>query len=236
MGDTTEFITRLAESIYEHQAINNQFYDLWMHQSWEFKQVEIFARNYYGRTIHTSTMVALSFLSAPDLDAKVEIVTNLFSEFGFGNREKAHIVLLEKFFNGLLTRIKGSPYCLPELSECNLLPTTKRFSEGQRNLYTHSIPQVVSRALLGQEWLAYSMLTRLYEGSRQYIDVFETLDEFHEYCEYFYVHIGEAEKDHKMQAIKAAAQLCKSDEDLELLVQGFNGFLNLTADYWQGIY
>jgi hypothetical protein len=42
----------------------------------------------------------------------------------------------------------------------------------------------------------------LYEGSRQYIDVFETLDEFHEYCEYFYVHIGEAEKDHRFRLSK----------------------------------
>jgi len=43
-------------------------------------------------------------------------------------------------------------------------PTTRQFSEGQRALFRIGISDRAG-ALLGQEHLAYSMLTRLYEVS-----------------------------------------------------------------------
>lgn len=94
---------------------------------------------------------------------------------------------------------------------------------------------MVQGALLGQEHLAYSMLVRLYEGVRNYKHLYGE-DEFHEACEYFYVHIGEAEKEHKEQAVISAAQVCRDDADLDRVREGFNGFLDLTADYWAGVH
>lgn len=79
------------------------------------------------------------------------------------------------------------------------------------------------------------MLTRLYEGVRNYKSAYETDDDFHEACEYFYVHIGEAEKDHKAQAVISAAAVCQDEDDLAVVTEGFTRFVNLTADYWSGV-
>ncbi|WNG37661.1 iron-containing redox enzyme family protein [Archangium violaceum] len=236
MRNVKEFISNLAESVFSHEALNNNFYTAWMAGPLDLPRVEIFARNYLVRTNNTSTMVALSFLSTADVLARVEIVKNLHSEFGYGNPAKAHIVLLEGFLTQLLSRLAGRSYQLSELERLPILPTTSQFVVEQRQLYTHSNERMVLGTLLAQEWLAYSMLTRLYEGARNYRHLFRTLDEFHENCEYFYVHIGEAEKDHKEQAIVSANRVCRTDEELAELKSGFDKFLGITAAFWRGIH
>lgn len=239
MSSTQEKILSLTESVFSHGALNNDFYVKWIGGPLALHEVEIFARNYLARTINTSTMVALSFLGTDDLAAKVEIVKNLHSEFGYGNLEKAHIVLLKGYLLDLLGRLAGRPYSIVELQKLPVLPTTEEFIREQRSLYTdggngHN-PRHVLGTLLAQEWLAYSMLTRLYEGARNYQYLYLSNDEFHEHCEYFYVHIGDAEKEHKIQAVKAAAQECAGEEDVAELSESFNRFLDITERYWRGI-
>ncbi|MGH3430037.1 MAG: hypothetical protein ACRDQZ_21125, partial [Mycobacteriales bacterium] len=95
--------------------------------------------------------------------------------------------------------------------------------------------RVVQGALLAQEWLAYSMLVRLYEGVRHYKSFYLSEEEFHEACEYFYVHIGEAEKEHKIQAVRSAAQICTDETDLDMVRGAFQNFLGLTEQYWAGV-
>ncbi|OIQ68487.1 hypothetical protein GALL_499210 [mine drainage metagenome] len=184
-------------------------------------------------------MVALSLIGTDDLPAQVEIAKNLYSEFGYGNLEKAHIVLLKNYLQDLLSRLADRPYPIGELQKHSILSTTEDFIREQRMLYGGSgkvkNPRHVLGTLLSQEWLAYSMLTRLYEGARNYQHLYPSNDVFHEHCEYFYVHIGDAEKEHKIQAVKAAAQECYSDADIFEISESFNRFLDITARYWNGI-
>ncbi|MCK6451056.1 MAG: iron-containing redox enzyme family protein [Alphaproteobacteria bacterium] len=237
MTTAEKFVTDLAHGVFAHAALRNDFYRLWMGQALDFGGVAVFARNYLARTVNTSTMVALSLLSTDDVRAKTEIAKNLHSEFGYGNPDKAHISLLRGFLASLLTRLRGAPVELALLERMPLLPTTARFIARQRELYTRPDAASVLGTLLAQEWLAYSMLTRLYEGARNYMPLFRDIDEFHEHCEYFYVHIGDAEKAHKEQAIRSAAIICGDDPAArERVREGFNGFLEITAAYWAGIH
>jgi len=244
MNSMQSKIQNLAESVSTHEALNNAFYRRWMSQPLSLTEVGIFARNYLARTTNTSRMIALSFLGANDLIAKVEIVKNLYSEFGYGHPEKAHIALLEAYLADLLSRLAGRPFNLDELKQnpdiYPLLPTTHAFIEKQHQLYTDNgvskkDPRHILGTLLAQEWLAYSMLTRLYEGARNYQTLYPSNDIFHEHCEYFYIHIGDAEKEHKIQAVKAATQECRTEEDVQALTGSFNRFLDITAEYWRGI-
>jgi hypothetical protein len=231
-------IQALAESVFSHEALNNRFYDRWLGGPLDLQNLEVFARNYLARTINTSTMVALSFMGTEDLKAKVEVVKNLFSEFGYGVLEKAHIVLLQNYLIDLLSRVSGRNYTLSDLLALPVLDSTLQFSAGQRDLYTNDGQKQNQKhvgTLLAQEWLAYSMLTRLYEGARNYKYLYPSDDDFHEHCEYFYIHIGEAEKEHKIQAIKAATQVCATPRDITEVTDSFNRFLDLTATYWNGI-
>jgi hypothetical protein len=79
------------------------------------------------------------------------------------------------------------------------------------------------------------MLTRLYEGARNYQHLYKSTNEFHERCEYFYTHIGNAEQKRKIQAVKAAALKCNGLAQIDELVTSFNRFLEITSNYWNGI-
>ncbi|MDC9615400.1 iron-containing redox enzyme family protein [Xenorhabdus khoisanae] len=164
-------IQATAESVFSHPALNNEFYTRWMSETLTLNEVMIFAKNYLARTTNTSTMVALSFLGATEMSAKVEIVKNLYSEFGYGDQKKAHLVLLHGYFEDLLSRLAGRKVKITEIERSPLLPSTEAFIVEQRALYTFSEnnpPTRILGTLLAQEWLAYSMLTRLYEGARNY--------------------------------------------------------------------
>ncbi|GAA2410095.1 hypothetical protein GCM10010191_18500 [Actinomadura vinacea] len=228
-------IRDLAATTHKHPALDNGFYRHWQSGPLPYEQVSVFAREFYARTVNTSVMVALSVLHTEDLAARVECVKNLYSEYGNGDPEKAHLLLLEQFLADLLTRLGVRQIVPDDLRAAEPLPSTAAFSGGQRALFTDDDQRVVQGALLGQEHLAYSMLVRLYEGVRNYKHLYGE-DEFHEACEYFYVHIGEAEKEHKEQAVISAAQVCRTDADFARVQEGFEGFLDLTAGYWSGVH
>lgn len=229
----------LAESVFTHKALNNTFYQRWMGGTLSLGDVEVFARNYLARTALTSRMIALSFLGADNLHAQVEIVKNLYSEMGYGSPKKAHLALLESYLIDLLSRLADRPYSMDELTALPVLKSTRMFIHEQLSLYAdggrYNNPLHVLGTLLAQKWLAYSMLTRLYEGARNYKHLYANNDNFHEHCEYFYIHIGDAEKEHKIQAVKAATQECTTDQHIEEVRASFNRFLVITEQYWNGI-
>lgn len=228
-------VRRMAESAATSSALENEFYRRWMAGPLSYAEVDVFAGEYLARTKHTSVMVALAVLHTEDLAARTECVKNLYSEYGNGDPARAHLVLLEGFLVDLLSRLRGTPVSIDDLRARRPLGTTAAFSAGQRELFTSTDQRVVQGALLAQEWLAYSMLTRLYEGVRNYKGWYGSDDEFHEACEYFYIHIGEAEKEHKLQAVASASQVCADPADLDVVRQAFDEFIDLTARYWLGV-
>ncbi|MFJ5785700.1 hypothetical protein [Streptomyces hydrogenans] len=193
-----------------------------------YPEVRVFAEQYLACTVNTSGMVAL-VLNTSDLKARVECVKDLYSEYGNGDASKAHLVLPEGFLGDLLTGIEGFPVSAARW-RC---PQRRRSARGSA-LFESADQRVVQGALPAQEHLAYSMLTRLHEDVREYKDVYETDDDFHEACEYFYVRIGEAEKYHKAQDVTSAAAVCRDEGDLVVVIEDFTGFVTLTAEYWRG--
>lgn len=239
MSGYYEEITKLATSVHQHGALNNAFYERWLAAPLPFDELALFAKNYLVRTSQTSTMLSLSLLHTDNLCARVEIAKNLYSEYGYGQPKKAHLHLLENFLTDLLSRVAVAYTPVTKLSNDLILPSTRQFVTEQQALYTRSSEdggcQRALGTLLAQEWLGFSMLTRLYEGVRHYQHLYATNDEFHEHCEYFYVHIGNAEKEHKIQTIYAATLECRNDDEFAALVDGFYDFMTLTEQYWNGI-
>ncbi len=230
-----ECVRDLVDGIEGHPALQNPFYSTWMGRTLNAREVQVFAEQYLARTVNTSVMVALSVVYTDDLKARVECVKNLYSEYGNGDPAKAHLVLLDEFLSDLVGRVAGRSVTAQELHAATPLPSTARFSQVQRELFTSDDQRTVQGALLAQEHLAYSMLTRLYEGVRNYINLYDTLDDFHERCEYFYLHIGEAEKEHKAEALISTVAVCDTEQDLEVVTEAFRQFMSITADYWSGV-
>lgn len=231
-------LVALLEGIKRHAALNNRFYQTWTQTPQSIDALKIFARNYSAWVVSFPDTLAVLVFSTADHDAKVEYAKTLYSELGYGSADKAHSVLLANFLRDLGARMDvGSPLASPNLErDTPVLRTTHDLLEGERRLYGHENRLIAVGAQLALEWQAYTMLRKLYDGARLYAPLWDDEDEFHEACEYFYVHIGAAEKDHKAESISAVRRYLDSRRAFEIVAAGYHEHLDLIARFWNGIH
>ncbi len=229
-----ERVHALADRCAQHPAVCNPFYDLWTTEELAADEVELVATNFLARVQRTPVRIALAFLHMTDIAARAETVENLYDEMGHGDPSRVHTVLLRNFMQTLLSRMRGREVDL-DATSAPLLPSTVRLIEQSEKIFRSSSPQEVCGALLAQEWHAYPQLVRLYEGVRNYRRYFE-FEEFHENCEYFYLHIGATEKEHKVHSLSTAAKACHTFDDIADLERGFTAYLGLLAENWNEVY
>jgi hypothetical protein len=217
-----------------HGAVRNRFYELWVGRELDADAVTVVAQNYFARVSRTPVRIGLAFLNMTDPTARAETVENLYDEMGRGTPSRMHARILSEFLSLLLSRMRGYPVDASAL-DAPLLPSTARLITESEQLFSSPDPQVVCGALLAQEWHAYPQLVYMYEGVRNYRRYFD-LVEFHESCEYFYLHIGATEKEHKAHSLSTAARACVTVRDIENLERGFYAYLDLLAANWDEIH
>src|SRR5690349_8623949 len=226
----------LLADITNHPALNNEFYHEWMTRKLTVEELAVFARNYGEWVKSFPDALAILLVTTQDIDAKTEYVKTLFSEMGYGNSEKVHCILLNNFFKELARKMGHESDMDWESLQKNvdLIPTTQELIQGEQDLYRE--PQMSFGAQLALEWQAYTMLRKLYDGARNYLPMWSNPDEFHEACEYFYTHIGAAEKDHKEESLHAVERYVRDEESLASIVEGYQRHLKLISDFWLGLY
>jgi pyrroloquinoline quinone (PQQ) biosynthesis protein C len=236
-GDTpvTSTLESLLLRITATPALENAFYRDWMSRRFSIPELQVFARNYGAWVRSFPDALAVLLVTTDDLEAKTEYVKTLYSEMGYGNAGKVHSVLLGAFFKELARRMGHENELDQEaLAGSTLLPGTVALIDGERALYGDA--QMSFGAQLALEWQAYTMLRQLYDGARNYLDLWTHPDEFHEACEYFYAHIGATEKDHKEESLKAVKRYAVSPQALERITEGYNRHLELIANFWSGLH
>ncbi|HVG91978.1 MAG TPA: iron-containing redox enzyme family protein [Alphaproteobacteria bacterium] len=216
-------------------ALDNAFYREWMSRPFTIEELQIFARNYGAFVKAFPDALAVLIGATKDVEAKTEYVKTLYSEMGYGNPAKVHSALLFSFLNDLALKMghenKLNPEMLEEATE--LLPTTRDLLEGEKALYGDE--EMSFGAQLALEWQAYTMLRKLYDGARNYMTLWSEPDQFHEACEYFYAHIGAAEKDHKDECLKAVQRYAVDEHSVEKIVEGYDRHLDLISGFWHGL-
>ena len=229
-------LTQMLREITSQPALENDFYRRWMSGIFSIEELEVFARNYEAWVKSFPDALATLVSATDDLDAKGEYVKTLYSEMGYGNSSKAHSVLLDHFFEELARQLgEGGRLDRDRLErEIEMLPSTRELIEGERELYGDA--HMSFGAQLALEWQAYTMLRKLYDGARNYLPLWSNADEFHEACEYFYTHIGAAEKDHKEESLNAVRRYARDEESLAWIVEGYQRHLKLISDFWLGLY
>ena len=229
-------LTQLLREITSQPALENDFYRRWTSGSFSIEELEVFARNYEAWVKSFPDALATLVGVTDDLDAKGEYVKTLYSEMGYGNSSKAHSVLLDHFFEELANKLgENGRLDRDRLErEIEMLPSTRELIEGERQLYGDA--HMSFGAQLALEWQAYTMLRKLYDGARNYLPLWSNPDEFHEACEYFYTHIGAAEKDHKEESLNAVERYALNEESLAWIVEGYQRHLKLISDFWLGLY
>ncbi len=230
----TTLASRL-QAIRSHRAVNNPFYDAWTSRRFTGEQLRVFAANYGSWVRSFPDSLAALVQATSDIEAKVEYSKTLHSELGYGNPTKAHSVLLDAFLIALGKRLGVEDDVRQALAGSGALPSTQALIDGELRLYGHADRRLAVGAQLALEWQAYTMLRKLYEGARNYAQLWQDEDEFHEDCEYFYAHIGAAEKDHKVESLRGAEKYMPREGDLDHVLAGYDEHLTLIADLWFGI-
>jgi pyrroloquinoline quinone (PQQ) biosynthesis protein C len=229
-------LAQLLGEITSQPALDNEFYRRWISGSFRIEELEIFARNYEAWVKSFPDALATLVGATDDFDAKGEYVKTLYSEMGYGNAQKVHWVLLAHFFEELAHKLGESGRLDRNRleREIEMLPSTRELIEGEQELYSDA--HMSFGAQLALEWQAYTMLRKLYDGARNYLPLWSNPDEFHEACEYFYTHIGAAEKDHKEESLSAVQRYARDEESLAWIVEGYHRHLKLISDFWLGLY
>jgi len=229
-------IERRLREITTHPALDNEFYRTWMAGELGIEALEIFARNYGAWVKSFPDALAILITATDDLEAKAEYVKTLFSEMRYGNPGKAHWVLLDAFFRQLAEKMSETSRLERDRleREIDLLPTSRQLIQGERDLYAQR--GLAFGAQLALEWHAYTMIRQLYDGARNYLHLWSRPDDFHEACEYFYVHIGAAEKDHKDESLNAVRHCALDPEILDRIERGYEAHLELIAGFWEGLH
>jgi len=232
----TSNLEQLLQEITRDPALENDFYRRWMTGSFSIEELEVFARNYAAWVKSFPDALATLVNATDDLEAKGEYVKTLYSEMGYGNPQKAHSVLLDQFFEELARKLGESGRLDRNRleREVEMLPSTRDLIEGEQQLYGDA--HMSFGAQLALEWQAYTMLRKLYDGARNYLPLWSNPDEFHEACEYFYTHIGAAEKDHKEESLNAVQRYARDEESFASIVEGYHRHLKLISDFWLGLY
>lgn len=226
-------IERLAGSVARHPALNNPFFDLWVNEDLSAGALEEFARNYFHWVEPTVSRLTLALAHVDDLAAKADLVENISDELGHGDPARMHVPLLKRWLDALLLATCGHPFD-DVLDLDALTPATRRLRQRSLELCAGT-PAAASGAILAQEWHAYTQLVLLTEGMQRYRNHFD-VNEFHDANEYLYIHIGRAEKEHKVQGVRLAARSCRTASDFQELRTAFTEFLNLLAAFWFGLY
>lgn len=230
-------LLQLTSNVDLDPALNNDFYDAWLAGPMSRLGVLIFFRNYSHFSWEFPHVLETLIKRTPNAEVCNELNKTLHSEMGNGRAEKAHRLLLHQFIEALSAEMEPKGAVTRDWLNANipLLHTSRQIVDGEYRLYGKESHAKAVGAQLALEWQAFTMLMKLYEGARNYIAFFPAERAFHEAAEYFYVHLGEAEKDHKTESINAARIQISDHSQLEELRQGYFEHLSLFYDFWQGI-
>jgi hypothetical protein len=141
--------------------------------------------------------------------------------------------LLNQFLSKLEEKLRQQAGSQDHARPSAVLKTTQELIQGEQALY--SDPLRSKGAQLALEWQAYTMLRKLYAGAQNYQRLWMDPDEFHEDCEYFYAHLGAAEKDHKAESISALRSSEIQPDQVGIINSGYDEHLALIGKFWNGI-
>jgi len=234
--DENDSLVALAKQVYTHGALRNAFYRLWMSEQLDLQGLAAVYVNYGTFVRRFPEVLAVMILHTDDVHARAEYAKTLFSEMGYGQVRSAHSVLFDSFFNSLGRQMGAEGEFMYEklVKTTPVLAETLALVEGEKRLYSMD-RATAAGAQLALEWQAYTMLSQLYEGARNYMHLWPDSDSFHEAAEYYYAHIGEAEKEHKIESLNGAKVFDVTPEARTNIERGFYTHLSLFEKFWAAL-
>lgn len=226
-------------------AINNKLYKLWLEKPLDLNQVEIILANYFARTINTVSRVCDVVCALIDPiriikdkrynTAIIDNLENLQDELG-SHYKTSHVILLAEWINTLLTKLGSNNVPIEDHYQKFLTEETILFNKMQKQLYKDDSIQTVVGASLAQELFADHMMKQIYEGYKNYNNLFNSPEEFERSCKYFMVHVDGTEEKHGDLIAEIVSLVCYNEQDEEKIWRSYNIFEEITYNFWNGIY
>jgi hypothetical protein len=226
-------LDRLCSSKAVRQVANNSFFKLWKSSLFTADEFETFCRNYFARVYATTRRVAVALATIEDWQSRIELLHNLDDELGHGVAEHIHVYALQRWMNSLYMRLGGQIEIACILATSQADAETLKFVLEAEDLCRHS-PAAAAGAILAQEWHGYDQIANLMDGFLQYKNLYDDIT-FHDEAEYFYVHLGRAEKSHKIQAVQIALRHCVDEASTREVEAAFTTYIALLGEFWEAL-
>lgn len=215
-------------------VLNNGFYQRWLRSQLQVDQFELFAANYAIRVEATVSRLGAMFVTLTRPDDRIELWHNIGDELGHGDANRVHAKLFRDWAADLQSRLIATSET-PRLvvGKSSVLPSTHRFVESTLLMCQRDEASAVG-ALLAQEWHGYRQIAVLLDGFQNYRPLYGAED-FHDSAEYFYVHLGRAEKEHRVQALTIAARAVDRIGSMAPIKAAFFDYLDQLNSFWEGL-
>ena len=234
-AEAEQRVNSLAAGIFGTEAVYNSFFRLWCQQQLQPVELTGVAVNLYQHLAPTLRRIVALFSNINDGAMRHYLLRILNDEAGLAEGIP-HVRLLENFLNTLLTMVSATPCQVTAyLDQGYETESTRTLVHDGYKLFAQPNTMTALGALLAQEWHAYPQLVYLYEGARNYQLQFATLEQFHDACEYFYIHLGRTEKEHREQTSTLAASRVHTSSDWLALQEGFYAYSDLLINYWNSL-
>jgi len=230
-----QFVTEIQElgnSVYNHSALNNKFYTTWKKRQLNKDEFLRFAIDYFYRVNSTVTRMSYAMNSFDDIVCKMQIMHNINDELGHGKKDSVHSSLAYKWLAQSFGALGGDKELKYYFKEANVSKATKDFIRYTNEMCATGSLEAAG-SLLAQEWHGYTQIAFLLDGFKHYENLF-THSEKHELAEYFYVHLGKAEKEHIEQLGIITARICNTQDDFNIIKKYFDRYLDLLVIFWEG--
>jgi hypothetical protein len=226
-----------------HRAINHDLFNYLNKKrniGFTQGQYKTYRDNFLLRTFNTISSVAKVVIAAAkyiDYPTLAEIGKNLYQETGEGNYENSHLYLLEKSHNVHGQKIFNlPPISLVNVSNSEFVVThNKEFLDVQNRLYENDSYLIVLGASYAHESAAESMLGQFESSLFDIYSGYYDETEYKTLCKYFSVHLNGVEHEHGVNAKKALLRICRTEENLKLVFNAANAFLDAQAHLWDGM-
>lgn len=235
---------RRLEKLLVHSIFSNPLFSYLYELSkkgFTAKQFHIYRDNFFFRTLNTIPSLSHVLIKAAyhcDFRTLASVGRNLYEETGEGEANNSHSSLLECSYNthGKIV-FSLEPIPLQNVSQSTfILEETHYFVVEQRKLYTSANYGVALGAMLGQEMAADNMLRVFYETLFLPYKGYYRSNKFKDVELYFLCHLNGVEARHGQDARKAALHFCRNEEDIELVLNAAENFLDIQALLWDGFF
>jgi len=223
------FYQEMREIVLGHGAVTNSYLDRFQSGELTDSELKEFAIEFYGFARFFPQILMSQLVNTADEKVAEELTKVLYSELGDGQARHRHELLYRDFLRSLGIDVH-------EAMICPMLPSTRCYIEGMKQLYSDGNHAKALGASFGLENMAITMwdhlipgLTHLKSARHPHMDI--TYFTFHRELESTH----EEAMEHAVEAMQGTTSVSMSDQEMKDFRCGTIAVLDYLEGFWMGL-